>query len=45
VDTRVMQVIYSFHSGDLAIKPGQQMDVYIEAPPRPAAAPAISKSH
>jgi HlyD family secretion protein len=36
VDTRVMQVIYSFHSRDLPIKPGQQMDVYIEAPPRPA---------
>ena len=34
VDTRVMQVIYSFHSGVLAIKPGQQMDVYIDAPPR-----------
>ena len=36
VDTRVMQVIYSFHSGDLPIKPGQQMDVYIDAPQRPA---------
>ena len=36
VDTRVMQVIYSFHSGDLPIKAGQQMDVYIEAPSRPA---------
>ncbi len=32
VDTRVMQVIYSISGGDLPIKPGQQMDVYIDAP-------------
>ena len=35
VDTRVMQVIYSFPRGELAIKPGQRMDVYIDALPRP----------
>jgi HlyD family secretion protein len=32
VDTRVLQVIYSFKPGDLPIHVGQQMDVYIEAP-------------
>ena len=32
VDTRVLQVIYSFESGDLPIYVGQQMDVFIEAP-------------
>ncbi len=30
VDTRVLQVIYSFDPKDLPIFPGQQMDVYIE---------------
>jgi len=30
VDTRVMQVLYSFHRSDLHIFPGQLMDVYIE---------------
>ena len=34
VDTRVMQVIFSFHNGKNPIKPGQQMDVYIDATPR-----------
>jgi RND family efflux transporter MFP subunit len=32
VDTRVLQVIYSFPRGDLPIFVGQQMDVFIEAP-------------
>jgi hypothetical protein len=30
VDTRVMQVIYSFNQADLHVFPGQLMDVYIE---------------
>jgi RND family efflux transporter MFP subunit len=33
VDTRVLQVIYSFERGDLPIYAGQQMDVVIEAGP------------
>ena len=33
VDTRVLQVIYSFERGDLPIYVGQQMDVYIDAAP------------
>jgi hypothetical protein len=32
VDTRVLQVIYSFEHAALAVYIGQQMDVYIEAP-------------
>jgi multidrug efflux pump subunit AcrA (membrane-fusion protein) len=32
-DTRVLQVIYSFNRGSLPIYVGQQMDVFIEAPP------------
>ncbi|HLH54443.1 MAG TPA: hypothetical protein VKY92_12585 [Verrucomicrobiae bacterium] len=32
VDTRVLQVIYSFERGELPIYVGQQMDVFIEAP-------------
>lgn len=40
VDTRVMQVIYSFKRGTLPIHPGQLMDVFIEdLAPRPAASP------
>jgi RND family efflux transporter MFP subunit len=31
VDTRVLQVVYSFERGDLPIYVGQQMDVYIDA--------------
>ena len=31
VDTRVLQVIYSFERGNLPIYIGQQMDVYIDA--------------
>lgn len=34
VDTRVLQVIFSFDRGTLSIFVGQQMDVYIDAPPR-----------
>jgi len=33
VDTRVLQVIYSFDRGALPVYVGQQMDVFIEAPP------------
>ncbi len=33
VDTRVLQVIYSFERGTLPIYVGQQMDVYIDASP------------
>ena len=32
VDTRVLQVIFSFKRGDLPIYVGQQMDVFIDAP-------------
>jgi len=35
VDTRVPQVIYSFHRGNLPIYVGQQMDIYINAPTHP----------
>ena len=35
VDTRVLQVIYSFERGGLPIYVGQQMDVYIDASPPP----------
>jgi hypothetical protein len=31
VDTRVLQIIYSFERGNLPIYVGQQMDVYIDA--------------
>lgn len=34
VDTRVLQVIFSFERGDLPIFVGQQMDVFIEVYPR-----------
>ncbi len=34
VDTRVLQVIFSFTRGDLPIFVGQQMDVFINAPER-----------
>jgi len=32
-DTRVLQVIYSFNGASLPVYVGQQMDVFIEAPP------------
>jgi len=42
VDTRVLQVIYSFDPQSLPVFVGQQMDVYIEAPPlSKQAAPTI----
>ena len=33
VDTRVLQVLYSFDEAALPIYVGQQMDVFLEAPP------------
>ena len=36
VDTRVLQVLYSFDPGELPIFIGHQMDVFIEARPPPA---------
>jgi multidrug efflux pump subunit AcrA (membrane-fusion protein) len=38
VDTRVLQVIYSFERGALPVYVGQQLDVFIEAPPLEPAA-------
>jgi len=43
VDTRVMQVLYSFSRADLPIYPGQLMDVYIEDKTGPAAKGAVSE--
>jgi HlyD family secretion protein len=48
VDTRVLQVIYSFDEGSLPVYVGQQMDVFIEAPsaeshPAAAATPPPGK--
>ncbi len=33
VDTRVLQVLYAFDPGELKVYVGQQVDVFIEAPP------------
>jgi hypothetical protein len=33
VDTRVLQILYSFDRGELPVYVGQQMDVFIEAQP------------
>lgn len=33
VDTRVMQVVYGFDRAELPVYVGQQMDIFIEAPP------------
>lgn len=33
VDTRVLQVVYAFEPKDLPVYVGQQMDVYVDAPP------------
>jgi len=49
VDTRVLQALYSFPAGKLPVYVGQQMDVFIEAPPvsggaRGASAAAAQKS-
>lgn len=38
VDTRVLQVVYSFDRGNLPIFVGQQMDIFIEANPNVTAA-------
>jgi hypothetical protein len=40
VDTRVLQVVYSFDRGSLPVYVGQQMDVYIQAEPVESSAPA-----
>lgn len=50
VDTRVLQVIYSFERGALPIYVGQQMDVYIDASPErsrelPSASAPLPASH
>ena len=51
VDTRVLQVIYSFERGDLPIYVGQQLDVYIDASPErsrelpSASAPSLPSSY
>lgn len=44
VDTRVLQVLYAFDRGTLPIYVGQQMDVYIDAPPAGAGAGATQPS-
>jgi HlyD family secretion protein len=46
VDTRVLQVIYSLEDGALPVYVGQQMDVFIQAPPMEArtVAPAAAAS-
>lgn len=43
VDTRVLQVIYSFDEGALPVYVGQQMDVFIEAPSLEALAPTPAR--
>lgn len=43
VDTRVLQVIYSFERGEMPLYVGQQMDAYVEAPPLETGAPRPSK--
>ncbi len=42
VDTRVLQVLYAFDRGNLPIYVGQQMDVFIDAPP--AGAPPVASA-
>ncbi|MCC6676358.1 MAG: biotin/lipoyl-binding protein [Phycisphaerales bacterium] len=44
VDTRVLQVVFSFDRGDLPVFVGQQMDVFIEADPIDSASPAAADS-
>lgn len=49
VDTRVLQVLYSFSTADLNVYVGQQMDVYIEAAPntgttQPTSAPTTQRA-
>jgi hypothetical protein len=45
VDTRVMQVIYSFKQGKLPVYPGQLMDIYIDdlAPRLAQPVPSVEK--
>jgi multidrug resistance efflux pump len=43
VDTRVLQVLYSFPRTALPVYVGQQMDVFIEAPPVDAGGPATTR--
>src|SRR5439155_19530690 len=38
VDTRVLQILYSFDRGALPVYVGQQLDVFIDAPSLPAIA-------
>jgi hypothetical protein len=45
VDTRVLQVIYSFDRNNLPIFVGQQMDVFIEAAPQPVPASTNPPPH
>jgi hypothetical protein len=42
VDTRVLQVIYRFPRGKIPVYVGQQMDVFIEAPPVDPEAAAVA---
>lgn len=44
VDTRVLQVIYGFDRGSLPIYVGQQMDVFIDAPPTSAKVAAVASA-
>ena len=43
VDTRVLQILYSFERGKLPIYVGQQMDVFVEAPPVSGAVSAATR--
>jgi RND family efflux transporter MFP subunit len=43
VDTRVLQVLYAFDGGKLPIYVGQQMDVFVDAPPASGKAIASAK--
>lgn len=45
VDTRVLQVIYSFERRALPAYVGQQMDVFIDAPPAQVSAPTSAKQN
>lgn len=40
VDTRVMQVLYAVHDGENTLRPGQQLDVFIERLAQPIAVSA-----
>lgn len=44
VDTRVLQVLYSFESGTLPVYVGQQMDVFVDAPAAGASPVAANQS-